>query len=1369
MSTPTFVTQATNFTSALGGGVDPRTGLYTFAVHLGKLTGNRGAGPVLPLTLRYSPLNRANVGIGIGWTLGLSTLEFGKKPVICVSTGEQYGLTKTGNTYAVAQQRLQSFKFEQQDASHYWIAHKSGDRELIEIRGDSGYVSKLYSAAGHALNLNWDTTLATPRLIQVTDAAGHVLFDAPNGYGANGTVFSLFPGSTDKTTGEAYSVVLASNNGLVQSVTIEARGCEDQKWTFTNASVDQKNIWGQWITAVTGPGNYQDTVEYSKNHALPPGGPSAFMPCVGKFTRTPGGGQTQLISNYTYSDFNFLGGGATNIRWYDDRDSLMVLPFDPNYCYTSTEIELASVESGPDVTTTRTYNAYHLQQQVDVTSDARTQTTVSTYGGIKPNAVLAEQKAWYQFPSAKSVNWNGGAAENSSFEWDDFGNPLKKTDPDGLITQWTYYSESGVIGKCPPEPNGFRRFAEWKLINPGKVKAADWVDGAAPVRQKNYTYDYAQAAPGSDKKLVLGNFEQHVSAVSADSSGVLTSPTTLSETRYRYWTSDIAGSDQYDAGRLYHRATTHYANDGTGNSYDNTDDYTYTYFDKNDQHFPFGLQTNRQSAATGVDGKTLIVSDTHIKSTFTDRVWKEIDVQQNSTSYVYDRLGRPLQRIMDPGKAAYTNILTYTYSIDNSGATPFQVTQKDIRGNRVRYSMDGLRRPYKKEVNAVDIDGADSEKFYELSSKQFDGMGRLWKSTASDVAYDSSNRKIPYALTSTHTYDGWGHPKKTAYSNGVLEFTTYDPIAKSVKTWLGSSTSTLTSGSHLTHYDYNFSQKPYRVERYNSAPSSACYSVHYTTYDGLHRVRSETEEVAAGATMPPTTSYEYDHWDRAFNTTLPDKTVMVRSYSPDSPEKRVTNIQITQSAGDLNTLVSPGVRQFDALGRVTQSYLGASEGERFWTYGYGNAWDTRPTTATDPTAITRTYSYSPELGEAVESVTTSGSAKIEQNFGYDKHAGLLTSANASDGDAWTYDTFTSGRLQSESSTGGNGSTMSYIYTVAGAPYSYTHIDGATQTIIRDKYGRVSQITDGIVLVTLSYDALNRRIGWTATQGQHTLSTDITLDDFGRETKRVIRDNKTQKSWSITQAWQANDLLSTVTFSKGSQQVRVESYTYDSRNRLINWSVNPYYTTEFPCDRFGNQIWKQSFVVDPLNNITQVTTSFTNPKATNVAVFNFEDEYDPCRLTGGTNTHPSYRAKFKVTYDKAGRITDDGMGTTFTYDELGRVRAAASELTKLSGTYTYDAHNRLASQTIDSDPIKFYYRANSLVNLVQGTNQSRLFQASIVGAVAQTNIGEDAGSWLLGTNQLGSVLNASDGESTDTRVYSAYGEEAINPKKAADDR
>ncbi|MCF5495848.1 hypothetical protein, partial [Pseudomonas syringae] len=71
MPTPTVHSNAFNFLSFVQAGVDPRTGQYSCSISLPELKANHLCGPIVPLSLGFSPMNSRDTGFGKGWGLQL--------------------------------------------------------------------------------------------------------------------------------------------------------------------------------------------------------------------------------------------------------------------------------------------------------------------------------------------------------------------------------------------------------------------------------------------------------------------------------------------------------------------------------------------------------------------------------------------------------------------------------------------------------------------------------------------------------------------------------------------------------------------------------------------------------------------------------------------------------------------------------------------------------------------------------------------------------------------------------------------------------------------------------------------------------------------------------------------------------------------------------------------------------------------------------------------------------------------------------------------------------------------------------------------------------------------------------------------------
>ncbi len=1374
---PDFVTQATNFISAISGTVDPRTGLYGVNIDFGAFVGNRALGPHLPLALRYSPLNSMDFGLGKGFKLNITAYQrsIPKKPsALLLSTGEQYGVHEDHGDVILLQQRLKSFTFTTQrdqsnNVSGYLVAHKSGALEFLQAGKHICLPYKIYTPTGQWLELQWSENNDKPLLQSIKDASGTQLFKAE--YASTGATFHLLPESTS----EGYRVDFNFKNEMLDTLVSTGSDGTTLNWSFSR-TLPGDGSWGPWICGMSTPGGYSELATYpqSGGHLFPEGAPHKILPYANQFDRSPGGGQPTITTTYSFSNTNFLG-RLSGKKWDATQDSLMAGIFSDQYHYWSLETQVRSEQSpGLNTTIKRTYNAYHLERSEVRKCGSVTQSTVTTYN-LTNGKDLTGQPPYYQLPASKAITWDNGLGqthtETTQSTWDDWGNPRQKIDPDNLITTWEYYYErSSDQGddnlpddpNCPKDPNHFVRFPKWKRVDPTHVLSG-LTD--APIHQTAYHFsNFSPAQNDLVGRVVLKSYESHTSGGSV--SGVsLVGGTLLSEASYDYF-------GDADAGRLKTHTSTHYPSGNGQNSYVSTESFSYS-------QSAGPITTTR--TLTAYDGNA--ITDYHTISAFTARTLNTTDLQNNVTAYTYDSFGRPRTRTLNLGSnQGYQNQWNYTNSVDASdqtgnhdGTWPFQIIQEDGKHNRVCYTMDGHGQILFIDVN--DQDSSDPDKYHTTEARQYDRLGRLSTSTSFD--YDLTNNK-QYSLGKTLNYDDWGNVSSATYSDQTVETTLHDLAKKTVQTT--KSGPNAAAGTLVTTYDYNFSKKPIKLERYliKKTPGvDAPYSTHSKQYDGLHLLRSETDQSDAagnGTTVNLTTRYQYDGWGRLVQTQLPDNTIVIRKYSDNSPDKLVNNISISQK--------TIGTRVFDGLGRVQSKTVAGKKTQ----YHYKSPADTRPQYEITPDNNQLNYTYYPELSEALWTVSVAQAQAVKQTYGYEPVSGVLNYAEstaASGGTKTNIDLYDSGRLKSETiSYDGVAAPKPtfYTYTVAGSLVSYQHIDSAISNISRDPQGRIQSIADNTVSIRPSYDGLGRMTGWTAGElsggnTTHTLTTTIQYDDFDREISRTVTDNRINLTWTTTQQWYVNDLLKARFITKGSSRATFYTYVYDTRNRLTSWDVSKLDSAgpARPTDRYGNEMLRQNFVIDSFGNITSATTGLVPTKEhpgtrSNVATFSY-DPVHPCLLTSVTNSgDPTYNKGGAVLYDDAGRITFDGMETHLTYDKLGRVSSASSTLTNLSGDYGYDHHNRLYSEkrTDQNDPIYFYYKhdgkLDQLVNLIQGENQQRLFRSTSSAPVAQFNTGANAGAWLLGADMLGSVVYGSDGQATEERSYSAYGEAAVETTK-----
>ncbi|UVL17900.1 hypothetical protein LOY44_18070 [Pseudomonas sp. B21-044] len=114
----------------LQGGVDPRTGQYTFSISLRETQANDLQGPGLPLTLFFNPLNKNDSGYGRGWNLQLSQYDIDSK-IVTVHSGESFAVTGPVDGQVglgMSEKKIDSFHFEELGADTFRLVHRSAFR-----------------------------------------------------------------------------------------------------------------------------------------------------------------------------------------------------------------------------------------------------------------------------------------------------------------------------------------------------------------------------------------------------------------------------------------------------------------------------------------------------------------------------------------------------------------------------------------------------------------------------------------------------------------------------------------------------------------------------------------------------------------------------------------------------------------------------------------------------------------------------------------------------------------------------------------------------------------------------------------------------------------------------------------------------------------------------------------------------------------------------------------------------------------------------------------------------------------------------------------------------------------------------------------
>ncbi|MFB7668609.1 RHS repeat-associated core domain-containing protein [Kitasatospora sp. NPDC056138] len=944
-----------------------------------------------------------------------------------------------------------------------------------------------------------------------------------------------------------------------------------------------------------------------------------------------------------------------------------------------------SVTTGGRTTrTTRTYNNYHLQTDGTTSRNGCSRQVRTDYYAVVGRR-FEQQDDRFQLPRTQTVTW---------------------TDPNGEsrdeVTQ-TDFDDAGNP-RSRTDPDGTR--TDWEFYPAGGSGSDCPPD---PHGFTRWLKTVTHTPPGTAFDAPVLRTSYSYTAHPTPDARVPTAVLKSTERRYAdgllLRREDIAyGTSGAEFGRITALDEVEYPHGEGGDSY--TASHAFTFRTDGEAL----VQTHRLTTHD-----RLTTTRSQRRSRFTGRLWSATDPQGNVVTMGYDGLGRTLTRTTHPG-TPYEATETHGYEAGTSA--PFVTTSTDPLGNQWRASFDGAGRPVLGERRHAGGDGG----WYVVRRLSYDEAGRPTSESATDHQPDGGGTAAE--LTRTLSYDDWGRLSAVACDDGTGRLTRVDPVGltATVQQFGGGVPVT---GTGVT--TFNTRGEPVTTERFDLKGAPAGRRV--LERDGWGRLRRESDE------RGNTTQYDYDVRGRLTRTTLPDGTVVTRGYAPFSSDDLATTLTVAANPY--------GTQAFDGLGRLTET----SSGGRTWSYRYAQDSDPLPTQVATPDQQQLTYAYVPQLGNIVSRVQA---GSLTQSLGHDPVSGFLRSAQEADVTV-TRDYTPAGLPRTETTTrsGASDTTACWTFTPGGLETGYTGVDGTTRKTTRDAHGRITDLTDPATGVSLSYDTAGRPTSWTARDPQsgYTLTTTLTLDDFGREVTRSTRDSL-GRTWSLTQQWLDNDLLGRRTSTSGAALLRDETFGYDGRNRLTTYTCDG---STPPTDAQGNGITAQTFDHDAFGNVTRCRSQYTDG-SDDTATYLFENPSDPCQLTGITHTDGTHPPRAALAYDAAGRLTTDQAGHTLAYDPLGRLRSTGP-----ANQYGYDPLNRLLTQRTDGHTTVLHYRGESLAALTEDGRPTRLLQLGNGAYVAQSREGRTR---ILTTDGAGTVHLAADAEGQEPYARTPYGERPV---------
>ncbi|MCF5527095.1 RHS repeat domain-containing protein, partial [Pseudomonas syringae] len=1276
------------------------------SISLPELKANHLCGPIVPLSLGFSPMNSRDTGFGKGWGLQLSHFD-PVTSILSLSTGETFRIDGPQNAPTVPERKIDSFHFSFEANDQYRVVHKSG---LVEILGkilgsDAAWVTQMHSAEGHRVDLSYTLYGGEALLQQISDDYGTLLSVERNG--TTSTAVHLHPDKGPNGTPLA-SFNLSLNNGELVSIALPTTN--QASWRFVYELFNEYLC----ITELRTPLGGHELISYDPLGHQFPQNHYPSLPRVERHEQRPGFSQPAVERRFSYSSENFLGFDASGLVW--DEDGLDNLyQADPAYTYSSTE--MLWVQDQALRSTTRTFNNFHLLTEETVTQNDNVLTTQTTYHST-PGQPFLQQPAQCQLPDAVLKIWYHPSTSSQTHEettrttFDEFGNLLTQENPDGTLETSRYYLATGGDG-CPPDPHGFVRNLQDKTITP----APDAL-GEAPVLCSAYRYALQTGVgAGSTPDWLAISGETLLQVQGA-------SETELQRTTFTYIDEP---ANRYLHGRKLQETQ-------TLNGQSSITDYAYqrtksARAEESVQHTVISLST---------DFDDVHKSYTLEHSLLNGQPLLNRDDNDVEIAYRYDALGRVTEETVAPGSEEFKAVRKYDYVLSASDGQQAEQTVTNVKGIKTRTLMDGNNRVI--EELRQGADESQPEAYKKIYSASYDVRGLLVADTVSDwLLIDATLRELP--LTSTYQYDDWGEQYSVTGPDKVTQVTQSNPILKTVRSWVQSSDATpLISGmSEVKTNTFGKSEWSKALDASGGMVSQIDY-----VYDGLGRCIQEIDP------MRQSTLFSYDARSRLVKTTLPDRTVVEKDYAGHSTEALPISIRVKAADAPDATLL--GEQSYDGLDRQTHIKVGPRTTR--YLYDGGQMQIDRLITPGN-----RTIHYEYQLGLTDQPVRTIADDE-QADFTYDSAtASISSSQNSHSRSEFDYDLF--GQLKRERRIE-SGQTWETVFSTSMGGRQLGRLDasGLKTAYEYDPQGRVKSVKQGQLQADFDYSSLGQ-LNWTITTDLsrgHTLKTTVGYDDQGREIERTV-ELQGHETHRISQTWRRDGKLLTRHLQAEERSLLDERFEYDIRGRL---HVHTCGGDCLPQDRYGNPIQQQCFYFDALDNITKVNSTFVDGSS-DEATFYFAsgDPGDPTQLQRIDHTHTAYPPSVSLKYDLEGNLVRDENAQQLAYDSQSRLLSVTTVEDVAAGQYRYDAHNHLvAVQQAEQHETLRFYQGERLATLVQDSKTTS-FLYDGANPLGQQVVGDEPQTLLFMSDAKQTILAESQAEQLRTAVYSAYGERSPN--------
>ncbi|MGV8889370.1 MAG: RHS repeat-associated core domain-containing protein [Pseudomonas sp.] len=1184
--------------------VDQRTGLFEVYVPLPFITGNNGNGPVVDMSLFYSPVVNNSAALGDGWSFAFTTYNE-KNQQLTLHSGEILQVEKYKNFRNTA-------VIVQWQTNGLTVLRKGGRKEvLIKLAGTQIYVPESLTTDGLSiLFLRWATTIhtlegSTYHQIQLTSIGDSTRGQLLRVEYTPADEWSSPPKANVKiifwpnNPSETLSYILTIENNALSSVTL----AEHIKSTFEYQ--DHGNC-GWLLTGVTTFDGLKESVNYDDDGLeFPENAKLSQLPCVISHTLTPNNGRTPVVSNYEYE----------------------LRPVE--------KVNLTIVKTGTSIPFRR--EEFHYDESHEMTRESTGQyfnandfADLVKFYKTEPNLGFAKRILTTRYQTQTSSGYL--SRSETSFTSFNINSSIIEHQQNGKSTKWTYNTSS-----TPTAESKYNLYLP-QTFPESYVVSEVITDAKSGISASTKSYQYSTFSGASEAKLVAVAQRTSTEGNNNNTSYI------IQETNY--FDSPDKGID-FRNGRTKGTTRSGVYGDNSALRYYFTRKLDYTLGSINNTE----LTTTFTSYATPTDYASAtpprLCSETH--SILSGRLIRKIDENGNRTDFSYNCFGQLETYTTCSQSEEYKQTTTYAYPAPGQ----LKITEPNDR------------------VRLLELDGQDNV----VREYVWNGQWLLTK----DVSYDHQGREL---RTTLHDYlaDGtriseWSQLKYDCfnavcgrlYSDGHEDFDYYDPIAFTRTEWTG-----IETDQHRQVTTYNEDETIAKLEWKDS--TGAIYQTQTFTYSFVKLVQERKTQNELGTI---TTAYTYDGIGRILSERHTETRSGLPSYLathtyyyqyPEDwliTEARQVEIEFN---GVRRTL---GKRTFDLWGRVTSLTRGTSTE----TFSYTGASQV-PASKVTADGRTLSYEYIKELNNRLGGIRSGKEAKT---FTY--ASGQQNTSSASEGECfleYNHDLNFQVKKQREQTFPHHSRELNSLYSTSGRLLSDTDASGKTTEFSYNSNGQRTRTSSAELKTIHVYN--NHGLLSAENISHRTVRPDLAVTyEYDTQQREIRRHFTADEALDLTvaSAYNADSSLQSVQLISDGQVLGTRIFTYVTGRRVSSCKTTGVWRPETPK---GEPIDLQEFTYDAMGNV--ITCVNTIDRRKYISTYTY-DAASNSRLETVTHDHPNY-SNASLSYDRAGRVTQDQTGKKYTYDWLGRLTQAGST------RYEYDPSDRLMSRNQGNEQYQIVY-------------------------------------------------------------------------------